>query len=39
MNKVLNIDIAGQVFRLEELAYENLTTYLEQIHQQLRGWE
>ena len=39
MNKVLNIDIAGQVFRLEELAYENLTTYLEQIHQQLRGWD
>lgn len=39
MNKVLNIDIAGQVFRLEELAYENLTTYLEQIHQQLKGWD
>ncbi len=39
MNKVLTIEIARQVFRLEELAYENLTTYLEQIRKQLKGWE
>jgi phage shock protein PspC (stress-responsive transcriptional regulator) len=39
VNKVVSIEIAGQVFWIEDAAYETLMAYLKKIRQQLAGEE